>query len=72
MSTQFIVFDAFWQTPAKTELHAYQRLKAYNWLAATYKYVAFPWATFIDYIHTGREIPKPLLDGYNQIQKEAD
>jgi hypothetical protein len=71
MTTQFIVFDDFWQTPAKTELHAFERLKAYNWMAASFKYVAFPWATLIDYIHSGREIPKSLLDGYTKIQKEA-
>jgi hypothetical protein len=71
MTTQFIVFDDFWQTPAKTELHAFERLKAYNWMAASFKYVAFPWATLIDYFHTGREIPKSLLDGYTKIQKEA-
>ena len=71
MTTQFIVFDDFWQTPAKTELHAFERLKAYNWMAPSFKYVAFPWATLIDYIHSGREIPKSLLDGYTKIQKEA-
>lgn len=71
MTTPFIVFDAFWQTPAKTELHAYERLRAYNWMAESFKYVAFPWATLIDYIHKGIEIPKSLLDGYNQIQIES-
>ena len=70
MST-IIAFDHHWQTPAKTEQHAYERLKALNSLGKGYLYIAFPWATLIDFLQTGKTIPPGLLEGYAQVKREA-
>jgi hypothetical protein len=67
MGDQILAFDDFWQKPAITEYHSFQQLKKYQWGPSGYVYVAFPWATLIDLLQTGREIPDHLIKGLNDM-----
>lgn len=48
----FVVYDADWQTPAITELHAYRMALDALPSAPGVAYLAFPWASLIDQIHS--------------------
>jgi hypothetical protein len=63
--------DSHWQTPAITEYHSFLQLKRHQWQPAGYIYVAFPWATLIDLLQTGRQIPETLAQGFEDIIKQC-
>ena len=67
LSERVIVFDHHWQTPAITEYHSYQKILELRWDAPGYTYVAFPWATLIDLLQTGQDIPVTLTEGFEKI-----
>jgi hypothetical protein len=71
MKSDLIAFDSLWQTPAKTELHAFEQLKKIDDLDHSYAYLAFPWATYIDFLQTGKPMPEELVKGYHEIKKKA-
>lgn len=60
-----IYFDQFWQKPAKTELYAFEKMRTYKNL--DFIYVAFPWATFIDFLQTNKPLPKDLNNAYQKL-----
>lgn len=47
-----VAFDAEWQAPAITELHAFRRVRELGVHNPDVAYVAFPWATLIDLIRS--------------------
>lgn len=71
MKSHIIAFDKLWQTPAKTELHAYNQLQKIDELNERYCYIAFPWATLIDFLQTGRPIPEDLTLAFQNIKIET-
>ena len=67
MANSILSFDNCWQTPAITEYYSFQQLKKYQWRPPGFTYVAFPWATLIDLLQTGQQIPESLAKGYEAI-----
>lgn len=63
---RIIEFDNHWQIPAITEYHSYQKILQLRWEVPGYTYVAFPWATLIDLLQTGQEIPNSLAAGFEK------
>jgi len=67
-----ITNNNYWQSPAITELHAYEKIK--NIATAKehqdFEYIAFPWATLIDFLQTGKVVPDILLEEYRSIKTE--
>jgi hypothetical protein len=60
------VFDHDWQTPAKTELYAYEKLLAEPQPDAFIQYICFPWATLVDYLDHNQTKAQKLLQGLKQ------
>lgn len=60
-----IIYDHLWQSPAITEKYAFDCIKKSP--PKNQIYVAFPWATFIDYLQTGKKIPQELYDAYESL-----
>lgn len=71
MKSHIIAFNKLWQTPAKTELHAFNQLKKIDGLDDEYCYIAYPWATLIDFLQTGKPIPGELIAAFEEIKTEA-
>jgi hypothetical protein len=68
-----ITNNNYWQSPAITELHAYEKIK--NIATAkehqNFEYIAFPWATLIDFLQIGKVVPDVLLEEYRSIKNRA-
>jgi hypothetical protein len=62
-----IEFNDHWQTPAITEYYSYQKILGLRWDVPGYTYIAFPWATLIDHLQTGQDIPESLVMGFEKI-----
>jgi hypothetical protein len=71
MKSHIIAFDKLWQTPAKTELHAFNQLQKIDELGDEYCYIAFPWATLIDFLQTSKPIPGDLISAFERIKIES-
>lgn len=67
----YIVFDGYWQSPAKTEQHAYFQLRNLSLSDSAWTYIAFPWATLIDGLERGLDIGDHLLECLGQLSWNA-
>tara|TARA_Y100000766_G_scaffold279221_1_gene287104 strand:- start:3295 stop:7044 length:3750 start_codon:yes stop_codon:yes gene_type:complete len=68
---KYIVYDADWQTPARTEQYVYQCLRNSADKIANVTYVAFPWANLIDGLARDTDLGKRLLLEYEKVVAEA-
>ena len=66
-----ININSYWQSPAITELHAFEKIKeiASEKSNQDFEYIAFPWATLIDFLQTGKIVPDQLLEEYKLVKK---
>ena len=69
--SHIIAHDQFWQQPAITELHAFRQIQTFGPDLGHCTYVAFPWATLIDYLQTGKSIPSDLIRAYQAIKEKT-
>ena len=67
---KYIVYDADWQTPARTEQYVYQCLKQSAEQIVGVVYVAFPWANLIDGLARDTDLGKRLLLEYEKVVAE--
>lgn len=64
---KFIVYDADWQTPARTEKYVYESLSNVGEILDNTVYVAFPWASLIDGLARQTELGSRLLVEYEKL-----
>jgi hypothetical protein len=60
----------YWQSPAITEMHAFEKMQEIKSDLENndYEYIAFPWATLIDFLQTNKIVPDELLEEYKLIR----
>lgn len=69
-----IAVDKYWQTPAKTEKHAWEKLSKLKISFTKSAYIGFPWATFIDklnnirYIDESDQCLNELTEEFNSLR----
>lgn len=65
------LLDDHWQTPAITELHAYERIDKLTQHNKEDAYLAFPWASIFDAINTGKsEETSSFIDSIFKIKSK--
>lgn len=67
-----IAFPHFWQTPAATEKTAHDALRAMPQMLAGMRYLAFPWATLIDAMHTNAHTTPVMLHALQRLADACD
>jgi hypothetical protein len=65
----FVVHDGDWQYPAITEHYAYQKLRESVIFDINTVYVAFPWATLIDFLNTKKPGSDALITVLTKFQQ---
>lgn len=67
-----IIYDNDWQFPAITEKYAFQKIKEFGIFDSNVdcEYVAFPWATIIDLLNTGKPKGKELKSILSRLKCE--
>ncbi|WP_218310934.1 exostosin domain-containing protein [Alteromonas antoniana] len=68
---KFVVYDADWQTPARTEQYVYESLSNDAEILDNAVYVAFPWANLIDGLARQTELGSRLLVEYEKLVAEC-
>lgn len=68
---KYIVYDADWQTPARTEQYVYQCLKHSKEQILGVVYVGFPWANLIDGLARDTDLGKRLVLEYEKVVSEV-
>lgn len=69
-----IIYDNDWQFPAITEKYAFQKIKEFGIFDSNVdcEYVAFPWATIIDLLNTGKPKGKELKSILSKLKCEIE
>lgn len=65
-----VAYDKNWQFPAITEQYAFQKLREHGVYDKDSVYVAFPWATLIDLLHTKKPGSDILMETLDVIRKK--
>ena len=67
-----LAFDGLWQRPARTEEHAYRMLRKLLPRDSSIQYMAFPWATLIDSVHSQSPERHVLLGALAKLRSYID